>query len=196
MSCKKRIPWDEMDDAVQHAMDTMMGRMPKKALIIDGPMRSKRDMLFWLRLWKNKGPAPKSVMSKGMWFEGRANVDEYPSAVEWRRENRPRQGNCFQNAQQFCLAHPKARYFEGFYLIFESPDHHAWVVMEDGRVVDFTHEAVIRKLKREKGEVHVRPPLYFGLEIPHDALVQLHASADWNEPILELYKAGLKRRRR
>lgn len=196
MTRKKRSLWDEMNDAIEHTMDTMMGRTPKKALIIDGPMRPKKQMLFWLRLWKNKGAAPKFVISKGTWFEGRANVDDYLSAVKWRREHRPRRGNCFQNARQFCLAHPKARYFEGFYLIFESPVDHAWVVMEDGRVVDFTYEAVIRKLKREKGKVHVTPPLYFGLEIPHGALVQLHALADRNKPILDLYKASLTRRRR
>ena len=196
MAGKKRSLWDDMDDAIEHAMDAMMGRTPKKALIIDGSMRPKKQMLLWLRILKNKGPTPKFVKSNGKWFEGRANVHDYPSAVKWRREHRPRGGNCFQNARQFCIAHPKARYFEGFYLVFDSPDDHAWVVMEDGRVLDFTHEAVIRKLVREKKEVHIRPPLYFGVEVPRDALVELHALADRNAPILERYEASLKQRRR
>lgn len=36
-----------MDDAIE---DTMMGRTPKKALIIDGPVSSKEQMLFWVKL--------------------------------------------------------------------------------------------------------------------------------------------------
>ncbi|MBI1248124.1 hypothetical protein GC197_09815 [bacterium] len=196
MAKKKRDHWDEMHDAIEHALDTMMGRTPKKALIIEGPMRSKKNMLFWLKRWKNDGPVPKLVMAQGTWFEGRANIDDYPSAVKWRKEHRLRGGQCFQNARQFCLAHPKARYFEGFYQIFETPDDHAWVVMEDGRVLDFTHEAVIRKLKKEKKEVRTTPPLYFGVEVPQKSLADLHASTARNKPVLELYHASLNQRRK
>jgi hypothetical protein len=153
-------------------------------------------MLFWLKLWRTKGPTPTFVRLKGTWFERRAKVKDYPSAGKWRRKHRPQEGQCFQNAREFCLAHPNARYFEGFYLIFESPDDHAWVVMEDGRVLDFTHEAVIQKLKRDKAEVDIRPPLYLGIEVPNEALAKLHASAGANKPILELFKASLKRRRK
>ena len=184
MARKKSRRSDPFSDAFDHMIATMSGRTPKNTLIIDGPMQCKDGMLFWLKRWQNDGPAPKLVMSKGTWFEGRANVDDYPIAVKWRKEHRLRGGQCFENARQFCLANPKARYFEGFYRIFESPDDHAWVVMADGRVLDFTHEAVIRKLKKEKKEVRINPPLYFGIEVPHHALADLHASAERNKPIL------------
>ena len=187
MAKKKHDHWGEMHEAIEHAFDTMMGRTPKKALIIEGPMRPRKAMLFWLKRWRNHGPAPKLVMAHGTWFEGRANVDDYPSAVKWRKDHRIRGGQCFHNAREFCLAHPKARYFEGFYLIFESPDDHAWVVMEDDRVLDFTHEAVIRKLKKEKKMVHTTPPIYFGVEVPHTALSDLHVEAARNDPVLGLY---------
>lgn len=185
---------EQIEEALVHAIATAMGRTPKKALIIDGPMRSRKGMRFWLKRWKNRGPAPNFVMSKGTWFEGRANVEDYSSAVKWRREHRPRGGQCFHNARQFCLAHPNARYFEGFYLIFKMPEDHAWVVMEDGMVLDFTHEAVIRKLVKEKKKVDVRSPLYLGVQVPHNPLIQLHTSVARNTPILELYEQSLMRR--
>lgn len=81
-------------------------------------------------------------------------------------------------------------------MISESPLDHGWVVMEDSRVLDFTHEAVIQKLKKEKGDVHVTPPLYIGVEVPQGQLAELHESVEPNEPILELYTKSLKRRRR
>jgi len=181
--------------AIEHSMDTMMGRTPKKALIIDGPIRPRKLMTEGLKYLSNRGPIRHFVRANGTWFEGRASVKDYPTAVKWKRNRCPRGGQCFQNAREFCLAHPNSQYFEGFYLIFETPEAHAWVVMEDGRVLDFTLEAVIQKLKKEKAEVHVRPPLYLGMEVPHGQLAKLHAAAGPNKPILELYKANLKRRR-
>lgn len=192
---RKKLSEDaQIREAVEHAMATMMGQSPKKALIVDGPMRPRKQMLRWLKLFEKQVPILNYLRSKGIWHEGRANVKDYPSAVKWRRKHRPQGGDCFQNASEFCLAHTNAKYYEGLYLIFKAPLDHAWVVMEDGRVLDFTHEAVIQKLKKEKAEVHVRPPLYLGIEIPHQQLAELHASAGANKPILELYEATLTRR--
>lgn len=81
-------------------------------------------------------------------------------------------------------------------MVSESPIEHGWIVQEDGKVLDFTHEAVIQKLKREKAEVHITPPLYIGVEVPHACLSELHKTAGPNEPILELYTKSLRRRRR
>jgi len=184
-----------MRDAINHSMAVMKGETPKKALILDGPMRPKKFMVDGLKYLKRLRPIRHFVLKNGTWFEGRARVNDYPSAIYWRRKHRPQVRECFQNAQQFCLAHPEARYFEGFYLIFETPDAHAWVVMEDGRVLDFTVEAVLQKARKDKGEVYVRPPRYLGVEIPYNQLAELHALVERNEPILELYKASLKRRR-
>ena len=78
-------------------MATMMGQTPKKALIIDGPMRPRKQMLRELKILKKQGSIPNYVLSKGTWFEGRANVKDYPIAVKWRRKHRPQGGDCFQN---------------------------------------------------------------------------------------------------
>ena len=196
MARKKQSLSAHIREVIEHSMATMTGKTPKKALIIDGPIRPRKLMTDGLKYLRSRGPIRHFVRANGTWFEGRANVRDYPSAVKWRRKRRPQGGHCFQNAREFCLAHPNARYFEGFYLISETPLAHGWVVMEDGRVLDFTHEAVIRDLTKEKAEVNVRPPLYLGIEIPHVQLSELHESNEPNEPILELYKKSLKRRRK
>ena len=187
---------DQLQDAIEHSMAVMMGKTPKKALIIDGPVRPRKLMTDGLKYLRCLGPIRHFVRNNGTWFEGRANVKDYPIAVKWRRKRRPQGGECFKNAQEFCLANPSARYFEGYYLMSERPFEHAWAVMEDGSVLDFTHEAVIRILKKEKAEVLVRPPLYLGVEVPHRQLAELHALAGPNKPILELYKSSQKRRRK
>jgi hypothetical protein len=177
-----------MADAVEYAIARIMGKTPKRPLIIDSPMRSRRMMIDELQHLDNFESIGSYLLSNGTWFEGRAKVDDYEIAVESKSRRRPRVGKCFQNARAFCLTCPNVRYFEGFYLIIETPHNHAWVVMNDHRIVDFTLEAVIRKLKREKDEVHVRPPLYLGVEVPRDNLHSLHEAVGSNEPILELYK--------
>lgn len=186
----------QIRDTIEHSMDVMMGRTPKKALVVDGPMRHPKFMIDGLKYLKRFGPIRHFVLVNGAWFEGRASVKDYPSAVKWRRKHKPQGGKCFQNAREFCLAHPEAKYFEGYYLIFETPEAHGWVVMPDGKVLDFTHEAVIRDLKKEKKEVDVRPPRYLGIEVPHDRLAVIHTAAEPNQPILTLYRKSLKRRRR
>lgn len=193
MRRKKSID-NQLADTVEYTVAKIMGKTPKRPLIIDGPMRPRRLMIDEIQHLGNFETIGNYVHSNGTWFEGRARVDDYEIAVEWKKRRRPRGGKCFKNAREFCLAYPSVRYFEGFYLILETPFDHAWVVMDDHRVVDFTLEAVIRKLKREKGEVHVRPPLYLGVEVPRDNLHSLHAAVGSNEPILELYKNLSSRR--
>jgi hypothetical protein len=147
-------------DVLEHQAALDRGETPKKALIINGPIRPRKLMNHGLRYLRSLGPIRHFVRTNGTWFEGRAEVKDFPSAVSWKTKRRPKAGECFKNAREYCLKRPNAKYFEGFYLIIESPDHHAWVVMQDERVLDFTHEAIIRKLKKESAEVHVRLPLY------------------------------------
>lgn len=193
---RKKSNAAQIREAVEHSTDMMMGRTPKKALIVDNPLRPRKWMIDGLKYLRRLGPIRHLVRAEGTWFEGRANVRDYPQAIYWRRKHRPQPNRCFQNAREYCFAHPEARYFEGYYMISESPLDHGWVVMEDSRVLDFTHEAVIQKLKKEKGDVHVTPPLYIGVEVPQGQLAELHESVEPNEPILELYTKSLKRRRR
>lgn len=186
----------QIREALEYSIDVMAGRTPKKALVVDGPMLPPNLMIHGLKYLKRFGPIRHFVLRKGTWFDGRASVKDYPSAVKWRRKHKPQGGKCFQNAREFCLGHPEAKYIEGYYLIFETPEAHAWVVMPDGKVLDFTLEAVIRDLKKEKKKVHVRPPLYLGVEVPHDRLNEIHSGVEPNKPILELYRNDLKRRNR
>jgi arylamine N-acetyltransferase len=183
-------------DAIEHQDALMMGKTPKKARIIDGPLPTRKLMTDALKYLKRLGPSRHFVRDNGKWFEGRANVRNYSQAMYWRRKHRPQPNRCFQNAREYCLAHPESRYFEGYYTIFESTMDHAWIVLEDGMVLDFTHEAVIQKLKKDKGEVHITPPLYLGVEVPHDQLAVLHGSVGPNEPILGLYQKSLRKRRK
>jgi hypothetical protein len=174
----------------------MMGKTPKKALIIDGPLPSRKLMTDGLKYLKRLEPIRHFVLDNGKWFEGRANVRDYPQAIYWRRKHRPQSNQCFQNAREYCLAHPESRYFEGCFVISLTPIDHAWVVLADGMVLDFTHEADIQKLKKDKGEVHITSPLYLGVEVPHDQLAVLHGSVGPNEPILGLYQKSLRKRRK
>ena len=174
-------------DAIEHSQALMMGKTPKKARIIDGSLRPRKLMTDGLKYLRRLGPIRHFVRANGKWFEGRANVRNYPQAIYWRRKHRPQPNQCFQNAREYCLAHPESRYFEGYYMITETPIDHAWVVLEDGMVLDFTHEAVIQKLKKDKGEVHITPPLYLGVEVPHDQLAVLRGLVGSNEPILAMY---------
>jgi hypothetical protein len=174
----------------------MAGKTPKKALVVDGPMRPASLMIDGLKYLTRFGPIRHFVLKNGTWFEGRATVKDYSMALKWRRKHKPLAGKCFQNAREFCIYHPEAKYFEGFYLIFETPEDHAWVVMPDGKVLDFTLEAVIRDLKSARKEVHVRPPLYLGVEVPNERLEEFHTKVEPNEPILNLFKKSMTRKGR
>jgi len=116
-----------------------------------------------------KGLSP-ILLAQGFWFEGRARSDDYDVVNAWRMQNRPRAKQCFFNAQQFCLDYREARYFEGYVLTEPGglPIEHGWSVIPDGKVIDFTLEAMERKAKREKLTRDTSGALYLGLEIPTD----------------------------
>src|SRR5262245_64638528 len=105
-------------------------------------MRTKKEMRHYLRQWKDHLPLAGLVLKKGQWFIGRARSDEYEIALEWRRRRRPQVQECHFNAQQFCTDCHDFRYFEGYFFVGGMPIEHAWVVMDDEKVVDFTVEAM------------------------------------------------------
>jgi hypothetical protein len=111
---------------------------------------------------------PAILLACGSWFYGRVSSDEYDSAKQWRQKHRPAVQECWYNAQSFCLAHEEARYFEGFATFDDvgEPADHAWIVMPDGKVVDFTFEAAERMAKRQGLACDTRDTVYAGVEIP------------------------------
>ena len=152
-------------------------------------MRTKTDMRRWLRSYRTDFDVPFAglVLAKGEWFLGRASVDDYEITRLWQKQKKPRAGQCFYNAQQFCIACGIYRYFEGYFLIGGTPMDHAWVVMDDGKVIDFTLEAVLRKVKRtKKGAYDDRPPLYLGVEVPVPFLQACVLETDNGEPLAEM----------
>ena len=101
-------------------------------------------------------------------------LKEYEQAQTWKKIRRPKNQECFLNAQSYCIDDLSARYFEGYALLagVSTPSEHAWVVTPDGAVVDFTLEAAEKNLKRVKFDCDTRSTLYFGLEIPTRLVMQ------------------------
>jgi hypothetical protein len=134
---------------------------------------------------------PALLLKKGLWFEGRADSEEYATTKKWKKKRKPKAQDCFYNSQEFCAADIKTRYFEGFVLVDKriTPSEHAWIVMPDGRVVDFTLEA-LEIVVAEKGiTVDSREAVYVGLEVPKAFIVERLNATDWYDSIVELFYA-------
>ena len=97
--------------------------------------------------------------------------------------------DCLYNSQEFCSEDNETRYFEGVVLVQEgmTPSEHAWVVMPDGRVVDFTLEALEVIVAEEDVVVDTTGALYVGLEIPKAFIVETLNATDWYDSIAELF---------
>jgi len=156
-------------------------------------MRTKKDMRYYLRLEAPRDALARMVLRQGTWFLGRARADDYRTSKEWKTLRRPRAQRCFYNSQRFCVDHTGYKYFEGFMLIGGLPMHHAWVLMQDGRVVDFTLEAVLRKAKRDKAVVDLTTPLYNGLAVPRWFILRWLIESRCGEPLAESYYADSER---
>ncbi len=152
----------------------------------ESSLRTKKEMRYYLRHFRRHDSFAALVLSKGEWFLGRANVDDSEATKRWKKKNRPRAQECFYNAQRFCM-NCRGRYFEGYMFIGGLPMHHAWVAMDDGRVVDFTIEAVLRKARREKTLVDLTDPLYCGVEVPRKFVLRRVVESGSSDPMAELY---------
>jgi hypothetical protein len=132
---------------------------------------------------------PALVLAGGSWFYGRTSSNGYDSAKRWRQKNRLTAQECYYNAQSFCLAHSEASYFEGYADFKDAgfPAEHAWVAMPDGKVVDFTFEAVERIAKQQGLPCITRDALYAGVEIPTDFIRETMLTRDWFEGLAEEY---------
>lgn len=154
-------------------------------------MRTKKEMRHYLWQWKDHFPLAGLVLKKGQWFIGRAESDDYEIALEWRRRRKPQAQECHFNSQQFCTDCHDVRYFEGYFFVGGTPIEHAWVVMDDGKVVDFTVEALERKAKRDKS-IFIDPmtPLYCGVAVPRSFIIQKIVENGARGPLAELYYSG------
>lgn len=132
------------------------------------------------------------LLEKGCWFEGRRHSDDYPTAKAFRKKNRPKAKQCYNNAQLYCCEDSSARYFEGYALIRPSlsPAEHAWVVMPDGGVVDFTFEALERQSKFEEIPCNTAGTVYLGLEIPQPFVRRKLLEDEETQPLIDLFYAN------
>jgi len=85
-----------------------------------------------------------------------------------------RQKECFKNAFELAMMDPTLTYCEG-YGLHMIPTEHAWVVDQDGNVIDNTW--------RDFGD---EPPQYFGVKMPFDfvndtIISQEHYGVIWGE---------------
>jgi hypothetical protein len=82
----------------------------------------------------------------------------------------------------FCLDHSDGRYFEGYAYCGVLPVPHAWVVMPDDRVIDFTWEAKDRKLRREGIASDSTGAVYLGVQVPRAQMAKMIAETAWSVP--------------
>ena len=161
-------------------------------------MKMKNEMMSYLRMLvrfdkENSQPSlPALLLKKGSWFDGRAGSDEYAAAKKWKKKRKPEAQDCFYNSQEFCTEDNGSRYFEGFVLTKKGmlpPAEHAWIVMQDGRVVDFTLEALEVVVAKKKYAVDTTGALYLGLEIPKAFIAERLNTTGWYDFVAEFFYA-------
>jgi hypothetical protein len=117
------------------------------------------------------GSYHKLMLEKGEWFIGRAKVEGYPTCKAFKKRFRPKMKECFYNAQMFTVTMNEGKYYEGFMCDGFITVMHGWVVMPDGKVVDFTLEDRDKHLERTNGSkegISLNNIAYLGLEVPTD----------------------------
>ncbi len=143
-------------------------------------------MTSYLRsLAGHKDPLARLLLKRGKWFEGRADSHDHATTDGWRKAVRPKPKECYYNAQLFCMEHREGRYFEGYALAgdrFVVP--HAWVVIPDGQLIDFTWEAMDRKLRRDGVPSDTAQALYLGAEVPTPAFCEVICRTGVSGPVL------------
>lgn len=150
---------------------------------------TKKAMKEFLRVLRPHDEFAALALSNGIWFNGRANAKDYEITRLWQRVKRPKAGECYTNAQSFCLDVGDHSYFEGYVLAVGMPIQHAWVVMEDRRVVDFTLEAMELKTKRAKVACDTSNALYLGVEVPKKFVQMQLTMSGMNDSVAELFFA-------
>jgi hypothetical protein len=136
------------------------------------------------------------LLEKGVWFEGRVDSFAYPDAKMWKARFKPKIQECWYNAQTFCVEMygtvDGVKYFEGYVLSRPGMPsaEHGWVVMPDGRVVDFTAEVMEVAIAEKGHSVDTSGALYLGVEIPIELVVISRNEADTCEALGERFFCG------
>ena len=152
-------------------------------------MEAFLQMMAKFHMENGQASLPALLLEKGSWFEGRADSDEYAASKQWKKKRKPEAQDCFYNSQEFCAEGNGTQYFEGFVIVQSGiiPSEHAWVVMQDGRVVDFTLEALEVIVAENGNTVDSRGALYVGVEVPSAIIAERLAKTGWYESIAELF---------
>lgn len=159
------------------------GHVQKKQQAITPLKKELRSQMRQLALALKSavGQDAKMLLKKGQWFRNRAHSDGYAETKLFRSERRPVPKKCFYNAQLYILHHDGARYFEGYAICNTLAFHHAWVVMPDGKVIDFTLEAA----HKEKTADVMCECVYLGIEKTRAEIVEACAGSGTSKPFLE-----------
>lgn len=108
--------------------------------------------------------------------------------------NKPKSKDCWYNSQQFVIECGDFRYFEGYVQLPRLiPLEHAWVLMDDDRVLDFTLEAMQPEM--EEHEIEMADALYLGVEIPWQFVRTQVVETESNMSFAEADYATLKPKR-
>jgi len=135
------------------------------------------------------------MLEQGTAFLGRSPSSGLPDTKRWWKISPPQIKQCFYNSQMFVLSSEGATYYEGYAFTFFFPFHHAWVVV-DGKVVDFTLEAVDLVERRD----NLKPAgpdevtAYLGVGIPTDVLRKYVLKYKSAEPYAHMHYLGSKQR--
>lgn len=119
------------------------------------------------------------LLMQGTQFVTRQLAASYERAAQWQRIHKPQIKQCFYNSQLYCLTDSSARYFEGYSFFGMIPILHAWIVMPDDQVVDFTLEA----LKSAK----IDDTVYLGVHVPTDYVRKMLLKRKFAEPCAQNY---------
>jgi hypothetical protein len=113
------------------------------------------------------------LLERGVEFYGRSPIDSDQAFDQWRRRNRPRPKQCYYNAQSFVIDTQGATYYEGYCVLGSIPVPHAWAVLPDGSVVDFTLDALDRAEQKAKRKgLPGDDTIYLGLSVPNEVILE------------------------
>lgn len=140
---------------------------------------------------ENGTPSTEILLERGTRFEGRHDSSDYEKAKVWKEAGNPEPQHCYANSQHYSVHDSDARYFEGYCLIADNliPQEHAWIVMPDGGVVDFTLELMEIEAEKQGIATDTSQTAYLGIEIPTMFATITMLKAGETQPLLELFLA-------
>ncbi len=163
-------------------------RLEEKSRNMVGELRRYANAMVAMTDGKPVGQYYQVLLDKGMSFETRISTYDGDDLERWHRLAKPKVGECFYNAQQFAEHHEGVKYYEGLAVTF-MPTIHAWNVMPDGSVVDFTYDARDKMFRAQK--MRVTPVTYLGVEIPEEFVTKMAHKLRRIGPVIQRYYMGM-----